>query len=220
MGIESVQERIILTNMPNYFVTDENCENIYYKAMADGLKRVLIGPSSSSVGEMFGDRGVMTGVAIAYPSGTVCPELKAAEIIDCEQSGGVADMYFVTAAVGYFMSGHEDNLKAEIRQCVSAVHKPVYVIVEAAEMADSHLEKLCQTAREERAAGIVASTAFMPYDIKRPGAEDIRRIKKYSGDELEVIAAGEIQSLADVEKMIEAGADAVILNESSKIVEA
>lgn len=213
-------EKVILTNIPNYYITDENCENLYYKAQANGIDRVVIGPSSMKVIERMAVKGVKTAVTVAYPSGMISPELKAQEIEDCEKSSSAADMYFVTAAVGYFMSGHEDNLKQEMKLCVNAVDKPVYFIVEAAEMSDEHLEKLCRTAQETKVAGIVASTAFMPYDIKRPGASDVKRLKKYAGDELEIIAAGVIETDEDVRKMLEAGADAVMVNEASGIIKA
>lgn len=217
---ETILKKIILTNIPNYYVTDENCENLYYKALANGIPRVLIGPSSMRSAEEFAARGVKTGVSIAYPSGTVCPELKAQEIRDCEAESKIADMYFVTAAVGYFMSGHEENLAQETRLCKEASDKPVYLIIEAAEMTDEYLEKLCRTAKKEEIKGILLSTAFMPYDVKRPGIEDIRRVKKYVKDELEIIAAGVFESEEDVVNAIEAGADAVMVNESCKIVKA
>lgn len=220
MMTEEILKRIILTNMPNYYVTDENCENLYYKAVANGIPRVIIGPSSMKAAEEFASRGVKTGVAIAYPSGTVCPELKAQEIRDCEKKSNAADMYFVTMAAGYFMSGHEDNLSEEAKQCKKASDKPVYLITEAAEMTDGYLEKLCRIAEKEKVKGILLSTAFMPYDIKRPGIEDIRRIKRYVKDELEIIAAGVFESEEDVVNAIEAGADAVMVNESCKIVKA
>lgn len=211
-------KKIILTNIPNYYVTDENCENLYYKALANGIERVIIGPSSMKTVEELSSRGVKTGVTIAYPSGTVCPEMKAQEIKDCEGSSSVADMYFVTAAQGYFMSGHEDNLRQEMKLCVEAADKPVYFIIETAEMSEEYLEKFCRTAIEERVSGVVLSTAFEPYDVKRPDAGDIKRIRKYSGDQLEIIASGDIRTEEKIKEMLDAGADAVMVNEKFKIV--
>lgn len=220
MMTKEMLKKIILTNIPNYYVTDENCENLYYKALSNGIERVMIGPSSMKAVEEFASREVKTGVTIAYPSGTVCPELKAQEILDCEKNSPAADLYFVTVAVGYFMSGHDDNLIQEMRMCVNAVDKPVYFIIEAAEMSDEYLEKLCSIAKEEKVAGLVLSTAFMPYDIKRPGADDVKRVKRYAGGCLEIIAAGIIETEEDIKNMLDAGADAVMVNELYKIVKA
>lgn len=211
--------KTILTNIPNYYVSDENCENLYYKAIANKADAVLIGPSSMKTGEKFKGRGVKTAVSIAYPAGTSFPDLKAQEILDCEEAGGVADMYFVTAAAGYFMSGHEDNLREEMRLCVEAAKKPVYFITEIAKMTDEHLEKMCRIAREEKVKGIVTSTAFKPYDIKKTGASDVSRLKAYASDELETVAFGLFCAREDVEEVQKAGADVIILNESCKIVE-
>ena len=57
MMTETILKKIILTNIPNYYVTDENCENLYYKALANGIPRVLIGPSSMRSAEEFAARG-------------------------------------------------------------------------------------------------------------------------------------------------------------------
>ena len=218
MTTEEMLKKIILTNIPNYYVTDENCENLYYKALANGIGRVIIGPSSMKSVEALSSRGVKAGVTVAYPSGTVCPELKAQEIKDCEALSSVADMYFVTAAQGYFMSGHEDNLRQEMKLCVSASDKPVYFIIEVAEMPDEYLEKFCRIAEEENVSGILLSTAFMAYDVKRPNVSEVKRIKKYAGDQLEIIAAGDIQTAEEVKELLAAGAYTVMVNESCKIV--
>ncbi|WP_138264250.1 hypothetical protein [[Clostridium] hylemonae] len=209
--------KIILTNIPNYSVSDENCENLYYRAIDNKADAVLIGPSSMKTGERFKGRGVKTGVSISYPSGAAFPDLKAQEILDCEKLSGVADMYFVTAAAGYYMSGHEDNLREEMRLCVKAAKKPVYFITEAAEMTDECLEKMCRIACEEHVKGIVTSTAFMPYDIKRAGAADVSRLKAYGAGQLETVAFGPFCAGEDVEEIQKAGADMMILNESCEI---
>lgn len=209
---EEILEKTIATNIPNYYVTDEDCENLYYKAIANQVKEVLIGPSSYKIAQKFAKKGIKTGISISYPAGTAYPEIKAEEIKSFEKEHGSADAYYVTAAVGYFMSGHEDNLKAEIEQCAGATEKPVYFFIEAAEMEDRHLEKVCQTAREAQAAGIVISTAFMPYDIKRGTAQQVKRLKNYAGQDLEVVAFGVFDTVEKAEEALEEGADKIILN--------
>lgn len=218
MEWDSLARKIILTNIPDYYVTDENCENLYYKALYNNICRVLIGPSSAAVGVKFQGRGIKTGIGIDYPAGTSFPDLKAKQIADCEKGSNVADMYFVTAAVGIFLSGHIDNLRDEMIQCVYTTGKPVYFTIEAAEIPDEYLAKLCEIAKEAKVTGVVTSTAFMPYDIKRVTMEDIKRTKKYTGKELELIAAGPFTTVEEIESAVKAGADAVLINESSKII--
>jgi len=217
MEWEKIAKKIILTNVPDYNVSDENCENLYYKAMANHINRVFIGPTSAAIGAKFQNWGMKTAVSIAYPSGCAYPDLKAQEIKNCEENSA-ADMYYVTAAVGYFMSGHKDFLQEEMKLCVEAVNKPVYFIVEATEMSDEHLQKLCEMAKSERAAGIINSTAFMPYEIQRSPAEDAKRLRQYAGSDLEIIVNYPFESIEEVENVIIKGADAVIINEGSKIV--
>lgn len=215
---DEIMGKIILTNMPNYYVTDENCENLYYRALANGINRVLIGPSSMKTVEKLASRGIKTGVAIAYPSGVLLPEVKKQEILDCEAESSVADMYFVTAAQGCFMSGHEDQLIQEMRQCVAAVDKQVYFIVEAGELTEEAMEKICMIAKQEKVSGLLLSTAFKAYDIRRPEAADVALMKKYAGDGLEIIAAGDIQTEEAVGEMLKAGADSVMVNLADQIV--
>lgn len=212
MTREEILRKTIATNIPNYYVTDEDCENLYYKAMGNHVNEVLLGPSSYKIAEKFSDKEMKTGISISYPAGTAYPEVKAEEIRSFEKENGSADAYYVTAAVGYFMSGHEDNLRDEIKLCVQATEKPVYFFIEAAEMEDRHLDKVCQTAREMKAAGIVISTAFMPYAIRRGTAEEVKRMKKYAGSDLEVIAFGTFDTVKKAEEALEAGADKIILN--------
>lgn len=212
MEWEKIANKIILTNVPNYYISDENCENLYYKALANHIDRVFIGPTSTLIADKFKKIGVKTAVSIAYPSGCAYPELKVQEIKNCEDTFA-ADMYFVTAAIGYFMSGHKQNLKDEMKLCVeAAVNKPVYFIAEASEMSDKQLETLCETAKITNAAGIINSTAFMPYDIRRTPSEDTKRLRQFAGSELEVFISGGFKTKKEVENVINNGADAVIVN--------
>ncbi len=216
---KNILEKIVLTNIPNYDATDENCENLYYKAKANGIGRILVGPSSMKSIEGFAGRGVDVAVSIAYPSGAVCPQLKAQEIKDCEADSSIADMYVVAAAQGYFMSGHEDNLIEEMNLCVKAVDKPVYFLIEAGEMPDGELESFCRNAKAAKVAGMILSTSFAPYDmLKRPDGNDIKRIKKAAGDNLEIIAAGDICSEEDIQSALSAGADSVMVNIKQGII--
>lgn len=212
MNREEILKRVIATNIPNYYVTDKECENLYYKSLMNGVPEVLIGPSSSCVAERFHGKGIKTGITVSYPAGTAYPEVKAEEIRSYEQENNPADAYYVTAAVGYFMSGHQENLVQEMQMCVEATKSPVYFFIEAAEMEEGHMETVCRTAKETGVKGIVVSTAFMPYDIKRPSVEEIRRLRKFAGGELETIAFGPFDTPEKVECVLEAGADKIILN--------
>lgn len=212
MNREEILKRVIATNIPNYYVTDKECENLYYKSLMNGVPEVLLGPSSCCVACKFEDKGIRTGITVSYPAGTAYPEVKAEEIRSYEQENRPADAYYVTAAVGYFMSGHEENLAQEMELCVKATKSPVFFFIEAAEMEDWQIETACRTAAETGVEGIVISTAFMPYDIKRPSVEEIRRLKKFTGRELEIIAFGPFDTAEKVEEVLEAGADKIILN--------
>jgi len=213
-------EKIILTNIPDYEVRDADCENLCYKALANGISRILVGPSSLDVVKQFKGRGLRMGVSIAYPSGAVTPELKIAEMEDCLASGDAVDEFFVTCAEGYFMSGHEDNLVKEMTDIVKAAgSKPVYFIIECTALSEEQTAFLVKTATEAGVKGLLISTAFRPYDtIRRPEVEDIRKMRELAGDDLEIIAAGCIRSEEDAASAIAAGADSVMIDITDDIV--
>lgn len=213
-----LNKKTILTNIPHYYVTDETCENLFFKARMYGFEKVLIGPSTAKIAQKLrGDLKV--GISISYPAGAVYPELKADEIKDFEENGlTAADEYYVTAALGYFISGHPENLEQEMSLCVAAANgKPVYFFLEAAEMSDADIESACAIAKKAGVKGLVASNGFLAYDIKRSGPEDIKRLKKYA-DGLEILACGLLKSEADIEASLEAGADCAILDDPNVLI--
>lgn len=212
MNKAEILKKVIATNIPNYYVTDEDCENLYYKSLTNQVAEVLIGPSSYGTAKKFVEKDIRTAIAISYPAGTAYPDIKAEEILSFERENGPADAYYVTAAVGYFMSGHEDNLKEEMELCVKATKKPVYFFIEAAEMAEEQLERACTIAMECKVSGLVISTAFMPYDIKEGTAQEVKRLKQYAGSLLEVIAFGAFHTAEEAEEALAAGADRIIFN--------
>ena len=216
MENRDILAKTTLTNVTEYCVSDTDCEDIILKALHFGVDKVILSPSSAAVAKKYD--GVKYGVSIAYPSGAVYPELKAAEITDYEENCGGADEYYVSAAVGFYRSGHEDNLEKEMEQCVAAAKgKPVYFFIEAAEMSDDEIAFTCKTAEEKGVTGIVASNGFMSYDIKRSGPDDIKRING-QGRKIKVLACGCMDERKDVEACIEAGADGVILRSIDQIV--
>ena len=212
-------KRIILTNIPTYDVTDENCENLYYKAKSNGIGRIIVGPASLDAIKGFEGRGLKVGVSIAYPSGAVTPELKVAEMNDCEAESSMIDMFFVTCSQGFYVSGHNDNLVKEMTDCVKATEKPVYFIIELMELTDAKLEFLVETAKKAGVKGLLLSTAFRPYDvIKDPDSKRIRKIKKLAGNDLEIIAAGRDMKTEEAAlAAMRAGASSVLINVNDKV---
>lgn len=216
---ENTVKKLIMTNIPNYEVRDVDCENLCYKAKSNGIPEIIVGPSSLSAIQGFKGNGVRVGVSIAYPSGAITPELKVAEIQDCLAASDMIDVFFVTCAQGYFMSGHPDNLEKEMYDTVKATEKPVYFIIEETALSEDQRKILVETAKKAGVKGLLISTAFGPYDmIRRPNIEDIAKIKVLAGDTFEIIAAGNIKTEEDIEAALQAGADRVMINITDGIV--
>lgn len=218
MRTEEMLKRVILTNVPSYYVTDENCENLYYKAILNNIPKILIGPSSCQGLKIRKNSNVQIGATIAYPSGTEYPDVKKQEIVFLEEDNEKIDEYYVVAAVGYYKSGHRSNLEDEMEQCVNITKKNVYFFIECAELSDEDMEDICEVAKRKGVAGLVTSVSFKPYDIKRTTLKDVKRLKKYISDKMELIAFGEFYTKKDVEEVLEAGADRIIMENIDELL--
>lgn len=91
---------------------------------------------------------------------------------------------------------------------------PVKVILETALLADDEIETACSIARDAGAAFVKSSTGF-----GKGGAtvEAIRLMRESVGDDMGVKASGGIRTLADVEKMLDAGADRIGTSSTERI---
>ena len=101
-----------------------------------------------------------------------------------------------------------------MKECAAATDRPVYFIIEAADLAEDRLAFLIDTAKKAGLAGLVLSTAFAPYDVLAdPDAALIRKIRALAGDSLEIIAAGRnLNTRQKAEEALDAGADSVLIN--------
>lgn len=211
MKNKELAKKIILSNIQNYQVADRDVENIYYKANDIGAKAVLIGGASLGVAARFASRPAATAVACAYPSGAVDAALKAFEITDALAKKGDICCFFVSAAMGWFQSGHVDDLRAEMQAAVAAAKGAgVWFIVELTQMSAEQIKSFCDIAKEEGVCGIMTSTDFYPYEFPVAGPDEIKALRALT--DLQIAAPTKSGDEADWQALIDAGADLVIVN--------
>jgi deoxyribose-phosphate aldolase len=109
--------------------------------------------------------------------------------------------------LGALKSGERDLVRVDISEVVRAcAGAPVKVILETCLLTEAEKELACRLAVEAGAAFVKTSTGF-----SRGGATeaDVALLRRVVGDKLGVKASGGIRTLADVLRMVQAGADRI-----------
>lgn len=207
---QEIADKIVLTNVQNYHTADVDVENLYYKALDQKVDSVLIGGASLPVTRRFASRPVKTAICAAYPSGAVSADLKAAEIEDAEKTYGNVSAFYVTSAMGWYLSGHADDLKKEMEACTAATAKPVWFITELSQMPEDKQKEFCEIAKAAGVTGIMTSVVFAPYELPAADPAAIAALRKIT--DLKIAAATPSADPALWEEYIAAGADLVVVN--------
>ncbi len=121
--------------------------------------------------------------------------------------------------IGSLKAGQDFIVKREIAEVASHCHTGrgiCKVIIECCLLDDTEKVKACELAREAGADFVKTSTGF---SLGGATEEDVRLMRRIVGSKLGVKAAGGIRSLADVQKMVAAGANRVGSSSSVKIMQ-
>lgn len=155
---------------------------------------------------------------VGFPLGASITEIKALEARRAIRDG--AKEIDMVINIGALKSGNDElvfrDIRAVVDACVdgSAICK---VIIEAALLTDEEKVRACELAKRARAHYVKTSTGFGPGGAT---AHDVALMRQVvSGTRMGVKAAGGIRSLADAQKMIEAGATRIGASAGVKIVQ-
>jgi deoxyribose-phosphate aldolase len=154
---------------------------------------------------------------IGFPHGCERTAAKAVEAtIAVDEGAGELDMVM---NVGALRSGATGDVATDIGAVVAvAPGIPVKVILETSALTDEQKRLACRLAREAGAAFVKTSTGFHPSGGAT--AADIRLMRGEVGPAFGVKASGGIRSLADVQAMLEAGANRIGTSASVAILQA
>lgn len=152
--------------------------------------------------EYAGDKLAICTV-IGFPNGNMTTAAKVFETEDAVKNG--ADEIDMVINIGLVKEGRYDLVLDEIRQIRSACSgRCLKVIIETCLLSDSEKKEMCRVVTESGADYIKTSTGF-----STGGAtpEDVALMRKYSGPQVKVKAAGGISGMEDAERFIALGAD-------------
>ena len=183
--------------------TWEQIEKLCREGMEYGTASVCIPPCYVKQAKDFvGDKLAICTV-IGFPNGNMTTAVKVFETEDAVKNG--ADEIDMVINIGLVKAGHYDQVLDEIRQIKAACGgRCLKVIIKTCLLTEEEKKEMCRVVTESGADFIKTSTGF-----SAAGAtpEDVDLMRKYSGPEVKVKAAGGIASIEDAERFIELGAD-------------
>lgn len=181
-----------------------------------GVASVCAKPADIAIAaEALAGSSVLPSTVIGFPHGGSSTATKVTETLNACGDGAVeVDM---VVNVGRALAGDWDFVAADIRAVVEAAKSRdaiTKVIFETGLMPDDAAKiKLCELSEAAGAAFVKTSTGFgfVKGDggaLASTGAteHDVRLMRAHCSDAVRVKASGGIRSLADAEKMVEAGA--------------
>lgn len=183
--------------------TWEQIEKLCREGMEHSTASVCISPCFvKRAKELVGDKLAVCTV-IGFPNGSMTTAAKVFETEDAVRNG--ADEIDMVINIGLVKEGLYDQVLDEIKQIKAACHgRCLKVIIETCLLTDEEKMEMCRVVTESGADYIKTSTGF-----STAGAtpEDVALLRKYSGPQVKVKAAGGISSFEDAQNFIDLGAD-------------
>lgn len=165
--------------------------------------------------EYVGDRLAVCTV-IGFPNGYNTTAAKVFETADAVDAG--ADEIDMVINLGALREGNDAYVLDEIKAVKAACRgKLLKVIIETCLLTEDEKIRMCRIVTESGADYIKTSTGFSKGGATR---EDVKLMRKYSGENVKVKAAGGIADLKDAEDFIALGADRLGTSRVVKAVKA
>ena len=183
--------------------TWEQIETLCREGMEHATASVCIPPCYVKRAKEYTGENLAICTVIGFPNGNMTTAAKVFETEDAVRNG--ADEIDMVINIGMVKEGLYEQVLEEIRQIKAAcAGKCLKVIIETCLLTEDEKKEMCRVVTESGADFIKTSTGF-----SAAGAtpEDVALMRKYSGPEVKVKAAGGIASIEDAERFIELGAD-------------
>lgn len=202
-----MEKKIILSKVDHTLLkqtaTWEQIEKLCREGMEHATASVCIPPCYvKRAKEYTGDKLAVCTV-IGFPNGNMTTAAKVFETEDAVRNG--ADEIDMVINIGMVKDGLYSQVLDEIRQIKAAcAGRCLKVIIETCLLTEDEKKEMCRVVTESGADYIKTSTGFSTGGATR---EDVALMRKYSGPQVKVKAAGGISSLQDAEDFIALGAD-------------
>lgn len=190
-------------------------ETLCAEAVACGFKAVCVNPwHLPRVAAFLKGEAPLPITVCGFPLGASLTLVKAREAgLAVEQGAAEVDMVL---NIGALKSGEMGLVRADVAEVVRACGPaPVKVILETCLLTDAEKELACRLAVEAGAAFVKTSTGFSfvktGSGFAAGGATeaDVALLRRVVGPDVGVKASGGIRSLADLQRMVAAGANRI-----------
>ena len=142
---------------------------------------------------------------VGFPLGAMSSNAKAFETKDAIEHG--ASEIDMVLNIGEMKAGHYDVVRDDVKAVVEeAKGHCVKVILETCLLTKEEIVKACELCIEAGATFVKTSTGF---STRGATVEDVKLMKETVKDKCLVKAAGGVRCRADLDNMIEAGADRI-----------
>ena len=184
--------------------TKEQIKVLCEEAKEYNFASVCVNPTwVNEANSLLNGTDVKVCTVIGFPLGATTSETKAFETKNAIENG--AHEIDMVINIGALKSNNDDLVERDIAAvCAAASNKAlVKVIIETCLLTEEEKVKACELAKRAGADFVKTSTGF-----STGGAtiDDVALMRKTVGNEMGVKASGGVRNLADVQKMIEAGA--------------
>jgi deoxyribose-phosphate aldolase len=197
--------------------TTSQVEQLCNEARRFGFASVCVNPTHVKLcARLLQGSPVRVCTVIGFPLGATLPEVKAFEAQQAIRDG--ATEIDMVINIGALKDKNTDLVASDIAAVVNAAHASgalVKVIMEAALLTDEEKVIACRLAKGAAADYVKTSTGMGPGGATE---HDVALMRQAVGTQMGVKAAGGIRTLADAQKMIEAGATRLGASASVKIM--
>lgn len=216
-------EHVLLSPATSRRDLDEGCR----LGRREGVAVVCVRPSDlrRSAEALDGSR-TAAGTVIGFPHGGSTRAVKvheAREAIEDAQSvlgskGPPVELDLVVD-IGRALSGDWGSVRDEVQAVLDVTHARgglLKVVLETGYFAEEHLRRLCELCGELGADFVAAGSGFGP---RGASVEDVRFLREHAPPSVRIKATGGIETLADVQALIEAGADRIASSRTPVILD-
>lgn len=215
--LDDLAQLVDHTNLKPY-ATDDDIRQLCAEARHYHFRMVAVNQVQSALcAKELAGSDVHVGAAIAFPLGQTSIAAKVFETKDALASGATEIDYVINITRA---KAHDwDYLEDEMHQIVEACNEagvPSKVIFETCYLTDEEKIALCEIAKRVQPTFVKTSTGF---GAAGATVEDVRLMKEYVGDQVQVKAAGGIRDADSFLDMVRAGATRIGCSAGIPIIE-
>ena len=196
--------------------SDEEIKNVCEETKQYGFRGLCVFPEHTKLAkEQLKNTGIKVTTLIDEPTGTSHHDERMEMVKEAKKAG--SDEADVVMKIDAFKNKKYDEVLADLKEICEIL--PTKVIIGSGYLTDEEIKKASEIVKEAGAICVKTATVDDPLDrTELPEKAKHVKIMRESAPGLLVKAAGGIRNLADLEMMVEAGADIIGTSSGIEIV--